>query len=49
MIPYYGTRTPYSYLGKTADLLRAFPRNVQPISREVFPLDPWSREHYGDP
>ena len=30
-------------------LLRAFPHNIHPLSRKLFPIDSLSREHYGDP
>ena len=36
------------YLGETTGLLQAFPHNNHPLSRELFPLYPVSREHYGD-
>ena len=34
---------------RTLLVLRDFPHNINPFSRERFPSDPLSREHYGDP
>ena len=34
--------------GKLTDLLRAFPHNIHPLSRELFALDPVYLEHCGD-
>ena len=45
--PYH--RTPPISGKRSPTLLRAFPHNIHPFSRELFPLDHLSREHYGDP
>ena len=45
-IPYHGT-PPIS--GEMTDLLTGFFTQHPPLSRVLFPLDPLSWEHYGDP